>query len=207
MFIELFMSILKPILNYYFKFERNLSCILLPQELPYNSFSDYNDWCKKMTFHSNFSSMESSTKVRRILFWYLVWCIYKKYFQLECCDSIFFTAKQGTWVNKYNWGLLLLDHKFNPYMYTLSTLSHLGYEISVFKEQGGIQSNHQLIRHVNRFLEEWILFFFSLAENISSVSIDPWKPQTKRKRRALMHLCGKHSKQLKAKQKYRGMLV
>ena len=33
-FIELFRYILKLILNYYFKFERNLSWILLPQELP-----------------------------------------------------------------------------------------------------------------------------------------------------------------------------
>ena len=34
-FPEIFRYILKLILNYYFKFERNLSWILLPQELPY----------------------------------------------------------------------------------------------------------------------------------------------------------------------------
>ena len=33
-FIELFLYILKLILNCYFKFERNSSCILLPQEVP-----------------------------------------------------------------------------------------------------------------------------------------------------------------------------
>ena len=92
-----------------------------------------------------------------------------------------------------------MDHKFNPYIYTLSTLSYLGYEISVCKEQGGIQSKHQFKRHVNRFIEEWMLiyFIFSLAENIGSVSIDPWQLQTKRKRRDLMHSCDTHSKQLK----------
>ena len=41
MLTELFGYILKLILNYYFKFERNLSWILLPQELPlYRQISD-----------------------------------------------------------------------------------------------------------------------------------------------------------------------
>ena len=38
-FTELFKYILKLILNYFFKFERNMSWILLPQELPYYMFN------------------------------------------------------------------------------------------------------------------------------------------------------------------------
>ena len=57
--------------------------------------------------------------------------------------------------------------KLNPYIkfYTLSKLSHFGNEIFHFfkAQQGGILNscrNHPLIRHGNRFTEEWLSKFF-----------------------------------------------
>ena len=54
--------------------------------------------------------------------------------------------------------------EFNPYIYTLSKLSHFCYEIFVFNtQQGSIQNSNQnsrFIRHRNGFMEKWMSKFF-----------------------------------------------
>ena len=59
-------------------------------------------------------------------------------------------------------------------MYTLSKLSHFGYEILVFNtQQGGIQNSHRIsrfIRHGNGFIENWMSKFC----NNRSVPIHPY---------------------------------